>query len=73
MSDDLEMIESEMLDLLQQVGNIAGMNGPATYHYARLVKEYGKPVSELTVAELLELKASLDEHYRVVYSGVQVL
>lgn len=66
----IEDIEKELCDVCQEIGSIAEANAPFTYGLAMLVAENGKPVRDLTIAELLELHKKHHDNYMAVHNAL---
>ncbi len=52
---DAEKLHEALVEICQQIGRIAGCNGHYTSSLTRRVAETGKPLEQLTIAELLAL------------------
>lgn len=61
----------EMLDASQEIGGICEMAAWASDELAHLVQQTGKPVGELTIAELIALRREHAESVRRIYAPAQ--
>ncbi|HFD86511.1 MAG TPA: hypothetical protein ENJ35_02420 [Gammaproteobacteria bacterium] len=57
-----------LIDAAREIGNICESNCHYTAGLAHRIDEYGKPVSELTVAELLELSRQHTDQFNRIYA-----
>lgn len=63
--------ERELLDASREIGGICGMAAWASDQLADLVKQTGKSVGDLTIAELIALRREHAESVRRIYATTQ--
>ena len=61
---NIETIENQLIDASMAIGRIAETNCHYTAGLARRIQETGKPVPELTIAELIQL----DKEYSAFFN-----
>ena len=54
---------TKLIELCQEIGGIAGCNGHYTAGLSRRIEATGKPVEELTLAELVALSREYNAFY----------
>ncbi len=60
-------IEKQLCDISHEIGSIAECNGTFTVGLAMSIADYGKPIKELTIAELLELYKKRSDSYQKIF------
>lgn len=67
----MNTLERELLDVSQEIGGICEMAAWASAQLADLVKQTGKSVGDLTIAELIALRREHAESVRRIYATTQ--
>ena len=58
---------TKLIELCQEIGGISGCNGDFTAGLSRRIEATGKPLEELTLAELVALSREHNLFYNRVY------
>lgn len=70
---DMEALESEMLEALRPCANAFELNGTAFYMLAQEIAAAGKPIGEVTLAELAQLYDQVGQRYNTMSDRVRNL
>ena len=66
----IDGVEKDLIDASSVIGEIRERNGIYSYGLARIIWEFGKPVEDLTVKELITLHRQYNGTYNRIYREI---